>query len=103
MKLYLTILLCLCLTFCFGQKITFNAVGFELKPEDSAKIHRMASYEAKIFNGLYNNLINDSLNITLNLYSSRKVFKTLVKHEKHIKLRLFSIISDQALQSLVTL
>jgi hypothetical protein len=78
MKLYLTILLCLCLTFCFGQKITFNAVGFELKPEDSAKIHRMASYEAKIFNGLYNNLINDSLNITLNLYSSRKVFKTLV-------------------------
>ncbi len=78
MKFIFTILLSFSLTFCFAQKITFNAIGFELKPEDSAKIHRMAMYEAKIFNGLYNNLINDSLKITLNLYSKRKDFKALL-------------------------
>lgn len=78
MKFCLTFLLCFCLTFSFAQKITFNAVGFELKPEDSAKIHRMASFEAKIFNGLYNNLINDSLKIILNLYNKRKDFKAVL-------------------------
>lgn len=78
MRLYFTVLFCFSLTFGFAQKITFNPVGFELKPEDSAKIQRMASFEAKIFNGLYNNLINDSLHITLNLYNKRKDFKILL-------------------------
>lgn len=78
MKLCSTFLLCFSLSYCFAQKIKFNPIGFELKPEDSAKIQRMASFEAKIFNGLYNNLINDSLTITLNLYNKRKDFKAVL-------------------------
>ncbi len=65
----------------FSQKITFKTIGFKLDPIDSAKIQRMASYEAKIFNGLYDNLLNDSLKITLNLYGKRKDFMKLVSQQ----------------------
>lgn len=78
MKLYLTIFLCCCLKLSFAQKITFNTTGFVLNPDDSAKVQRMAMYQAKIFNGLYNNVNNDSLKITLNLYNKRKDFKALL-------------------------
>ncbi|MBK0382535.1 DUF1570 domain-containing protein [Pedobacter sp. SD-b] len=78
-KIYSVAILCFLSSYGFAQKITFNTIGFELKPEDRAKIERLASYEARIFNGLYDNLINDSLKITLNLYNKKRDFKSLLE------------------------
>ncbi len=78
-KTLFTFILILSFSLSFAQKITFNTVDFEFKPEEKAKINRMASYEAKIFNGLYDNLINDSLQLTINLYSKYKNFKSVLE------------------------
>jgi hypothetical protein len=78
-KIFFISLLALAFFSASAQKITFNAVDFELKSEEKSKINRMASYEAKIFNGLYDNLINDSLQLTINLYSKYKNFKTVLE------------------------
>lgn len=82
MKYFLPFIFSLITTAVFSQKLVFNEIGFELKEKDKALIERLATYEVKIFNGLFNTNDNDSLVLTLNLYNKQKDFKELLKTAK---------------------
>lgn len=79
MKKYLLFTFLLTATAAFSQKIVFNEVGFKLKEKDRALIERLATYEVKIFNGLFNTNENDSLVLKLNLYNKQKAFNEVLK------------------------
>lgn len=79
MKYLLLLIFILLAHFSFSQKLVFNEIGFKLKDKDRELIERLASYEVKIFNGLFNTDANDSLVLTLNLYNKQKAFKELLK------------------------
>lgn len=77
--LYLFILLSFATYSSFAQKLVIKEIGFQLKAEERAYIEGLATYEVKIFNGLFNHSNNDSLVITINLYNKGKDFRSVVK------------------------
>jgi len=79
MKYYLASIFLLIANAAFCQKLVFNEIGFKLKEKDRALIEQLATYEVRIFNGLFNTSDNDSLVLTLNLYNKQKAFKELLK------------------------
>ncbi len=78
-KITITIWLLLCSFCCYSQKLAIKEIGFSLKPEERAKIERLATYEVKIFNGLFKDAENDSLTIHINLYHKGKDFRGLLE------------------------
>lgn len=78
-KLSIIISLLLCSFGCYSQKLAIKEIGFSLKPEERAKIERLATYEVKIFNGLFKDAENDSLTININLYNKGKDFRALLQ------------------------
>ncbi|WP_304064880.1 DUF1570 domain-containing protein [Pedobacter glucosidilyticus] len=78
-KLPIIILLLLCSFSSYSQKLAIKEIGFSLKPEDRAKIERLATYEVKIFNGLFKDAENDSLTIHINLYHKGKDFRDVLQ------------------------
>lgn len=57
-----------------AQKITVNAIGYQLNEADTVALNRLVKQEARLYNGLFDNSIPDSLPVILNIYKDRKEF-----------------------------